>query len=126
PEPAPRRVLVDTGKRGLVEDEPIRISVAGFVPGERVQAMLCAAPYTHGTERCGAPGPVAPFTIDTDGTGGVAMTVKGGRVGSEGSACGRSAPCAIVVSYARSSVPGTVFPIAFAAGPSARYEASRL
>ena len=72
-------------RAGSSKCTPVRISVTGFVPGERVQAMLCAAPYTHGSERCGAPGPVAPFTIDADGTGRVAMVVKGGRVGSDGS-----------------------------------------
>ena len=126
PAPTPRRVVVDTAKRGLVGDAPVRVSVAGFIPGERVQAMLCAAPFTYGTERCGAPGPVAPFTIDADGTGRIAMVLKGGRVGSDGSSCGRSAACAIVVSYAGSSIPGTALPIKFAAGPSARYSETRL
>lgn len=123
--PEPRRVTVDPIRGGLVEGAAIQVSVEGFVPGERVQAMLCAAPATHGSEWCGAPGPVAPFTVGPDGTGRTALVIATGRVGSAGASCGRGDPCAIVVANARSAVPGAVLPVAFAAGRAARYNATR-
>jgi hypothetical protein len=121
-----RTVTVDSPAGGLVDGQAVLIAVSGFVPGEQVQAMLCAAPASYGSTRCGAPGAVAPFTIDADGTGRTAIEIRRGRVGTEGVACGREVPCGIVVSSARSFVPNAVVPIRFAAGPSATYDTSRV
>jgi hypothetical protein len=124
--PEPRRVVVDPSKGGLVDGEPVRVSVSGFIPGERVEATMCVAPDTHGRKRCGPPGTTAPFTIDADGTGRTAMVIHAGKVGTDGVACGRGTKCAVVVSSRNSSVPAPAFPISFAAGPSAQYDAARL
>jgi hypothetical protein len=124
--PPPRTVTVDTPSGGLVDGQAVRVSVSGFVPGERVRATLCAAPAWSGTARCGAPAPVAPFVIDADGTGRTALVIRRGRVGTSGVACGRETPCGVVVASARSAVPGVVSPIRFAAGASVRYDAQKV
>lgn len=123
--PPARRVAVAPSARGLSEGEQVRVAVEGFTPGEPVQAMLCAAPDTSGSTRCGAPGPVSPFTIGADGAGRTVLVIREGRVGSAGASCGRGTTCAIVVTQAGSSVPAPVVPIAFAAGPAARYDPFR-
>ncbi len=53
------------------------------------------------------------------------LVIRAGRIGSAGASCGRGATCGIVVSHATSSVPAPVVPIAFAAGPAARYDPFR-
>ena len=121
----PRRVTVAPSALGLVDGSRVRVDVTGFNPGERVQAMLCAAPETRGAERCGAPGPVSSFTIDAGGSGSTDLEIRAGRVGSSGVACGRGATCGIVVSQAGSSVPAPVVEISFATGPGASYDATR-
>ena len=96
--PAERRVTLTPGAEGLVDGAPVRVAVTGFEGGEQVQAMLCAAPDTFGSTRCGAPGPLAQFTIGADGTGTATLTLREGRVGSDGARCTRgSGPCGIVV-----------------------------
>jgi len=122
-----RRVQVDGHDRGLVDGAAVLVTVTGFRPGERVQAMLCAAPATYGTTRCGLPGPVAPFTIDADGTGRTSMVIGRGHVGSEGAQCGRETMCAVVVTRAgRGFAPGAVLPFSFRSGPGARYDGARV
>jgi hypothetical protein len=123
--PPARRVAVTPSARGLSDGKPVRVEAAGFTPGERVQAMLCAAPATFGSTHCGAPGPVSPFTIGADGTGRTELVIREGRVGSAGASCGRGATCGIVVAHPSSSVPAPVVSIAFAAGPVARYDSAR-
>ncbi len=124
--PAPRRVSLRPNAGRIANNAPVLVAVTGFVPGERVEAMLCAAPASFGSKHCGAPGPVAPFTIEADGTGRVAMKISTGHVGTGGASCGRSARCSVVVSPPRASIPGAVLPITFAAGPGARYDGRRL
>ncbi|MDQ1449066.1 MAG: hypothetical protein QOC79_2037 [Actinomycetota bacterium] len=121
-----RSVTVIPGARALVGDAAVTVVAHGFTPGARVYATMCAAPDTAGTERCGAPSPVAPFTIGADGTGRTVLVIGGGRVGSERAECGRDTPCGIVVLEDASVVPAPVAPVTFAAGPSARYESGRL
>jgi hypothetical protein len=123
--PGPRSVAIEPSAGSLADGTRVRVTVAGFNPGERVQAMLCAAPDTFGPTRCGAPGPVSSFTIGAGGRGRTVLVIREGRVGSAGVACGRGATCGIVVAHARSSVPAPVIPIAFAAGPAARYDPFR-
>jgi hypothetical protein len=124
--PAPRGLTVTPNARDLVVGDRVRITATGFNPGERVQAMLCAAPATHGSDRCGAPGPVSSFTIDAGGSGRTELEIRAGRVGSNGARCGHGATCGIVVSHAGSSVvPAPVVEIAFATGPGAGYDATR-
>jgi len=124
--PEPRRTTVTPNPLDLVVGDQVRITATGFNPGEPVQAMLCAAPATHGTERCGAPGPVASFTIGANGSGRTELEIRAGRVGSDGVSCERGATCGIVVSHAGSSVvPAPVVEIAFATGPGAGYDANR-
>jgi hypothetical protein len=120
-----RQVTVEPGALGLVDGTRVRISVTGFNPGDHVQAMLCAAPDSRGSERCGAPGPVSSFTIGAGGAGRTELEIRAGRVGSDGATCGRGAKCGIVVSEAKSSVPAPVVEIAFAIGPGAAYDATR-
>ncbi len=124
--PAPRTVVIDTPADGVADGDAVPVTASGFTPGERVQAMLCAAPATFGTAQCGAPGAVTPFSIDDDGTGRVSLLVGRGRVGADGVACGRDTPCGVVVASAGSFVPGPVVPITFAAGPTATYDATRV
>jgi hypothetical protein len=122
---APPRVTVSPRVADLVDGTRVQITVAGFTPGERVQAKLCAAPETHGSERCGAPAPVVSFAIDSLGNGHTAFIVREGRVGSHGVPCGRDAQCGIVVAHQDASLPAPVVPISFADGPSARYDVTR-
>lgn len=125
--PPARRVTLTAGAGGLVDGAPARIAVTGFAAGEEVTAMLCAAPDTFGSTRCGAPGPVARFTIRSDGTGATTLVLREGRVGSGGARCGRGAqPCAVVVVDARGSVPGAIAAFSFATGPGANYDRDRL
>jgi hypothetical protein len=124
--PAPRMVAIDTPAGGVADGDTVTVTASGFPAGERVQAMLCAAPATFGTARCGAPGPVAAFAIGDDGRGSTSLVVRRGRVGTDGAACGRDAPCGVAVTSAATSVPGPVVPITFAAGPSAAYDAGRV
>ncbi len=124
--PTPRRVTVTPSARDLVGEAAVTVMAHGFTPGARVDATMCVAPDTAGTGRCGAPSPVSSFTIGADGTGRTALVIRGGHVGSEGAACGRDAPCGIVVQEEASEVPAPVALVTFAAGPSARYESGRL
>jgi hypothetical protein len=125
--PPARRVTLTPGSGGLVDGAPVRITATGFAPGEWVQAMLCAAPDTFGSTRCGAPGPVAQFTIRSDGTGVTTLVLREGRVGSGGARCGRGAqPCAVVVVDVRGTVPGAIRAFSFATGPGANYDGDRL
>jgi hypothetical protein len=124
--PTPRRVTVTASARGIVDDATVTVKVRGFTPGRRVHATLCAAPDTAGTKRCGAPGPVVPFTIGADGTGGTSIVIRSRQVGSDRAHCGRDAPCGIVVNEESSALPAPVVLLTFASGPSARYDASRL
>jgi len=124
--PPPRAVTIAAPTRGFDDGDAVLISVRGFTPGERVQAMLCAAPAASGTARCGTPGPVAPFSIGADGNGSAALVVRRGAVGSERVACGRETTCGIVVVSAGSFLPGVAVPIEFAAGPAASYDATRV
>jgi hypothetical protein len=127
PAPEPRRVVLTPGAGGLVDGAPVRVTATGFNAGEEVQAMLCAAPDTSGPTRCGAPGPVAPFTIRSDGTGATTLVLREGRVGSGGARCGRgSQRCGVVVVNTRSAGPGAVAAFTFDAGPGASYERNRL
>ena len=124
--PAPRRVTVVSTARALVDETTVTVMARGFTPGRRVHATLCAAPDTAGTKRCGAPGPVAPFTIGADGTGSTSIVIRGRHVGTDRTACGRDVPCGIVVKEEISAVPAPVVLVRFSDGPSARYEATRL
>jgi len=124
--PAPRTVAIDTPVDDVADGDTVVVTAGGFTPGEHVQAMLCAAPATFGAARCGAPGPVAPFSIGADGTGRASLVVSRGRVGTDGVACGRDARCGVTVASAGVVVPGPVVPITFAAGPSASYDATRV
>ena len=121
-----RRVAVAPSARDLVDDATVTVSAHGFTPGARVHATMCVAPDTGGTERCGAPSPVARFTIGADGSGRADLLIRGGRVGRQGAACGRDAPCGIIVQEEASEVPAPVVLVSFAAGPSAHYESARV
>jgi hypothetical protein len=123
--PVPRSVAITPNTGRLRDGARVHVTVTGFIPGEPVQAMLCASPDTYGSSRCGAPGPVSSFTIGTDGRGRTELVVREGRVGSAGASCGRGATCGIVVAHAQSAVPAPVVPIAFATGPAARYNPFR-
>jgi hypothetical protein len=127
PAPPPRRaMLIEPRDGGLVDGERVRVGVTGFIPGERVQAMLCVAPDDEGSTRCGAPGPVAPLTVDANGRGQTELVIEQGRVGTHGASCNRSSTCGIAVSPPGSLVPAPIVRVVFAAGPGARYGSSRL
>jgi hypothetical protein len=122
----PRQVTVTPSARDLVEEAAVTVTAQGFPPGHRVHAKLCVAPDTAGTARCGSPSPVAPFTIGADGTGRTALVIRGANVGSDGAACGRDAPCGVVVQEESSAVPAPVVPVTFTAGATAHYDSVRL
>jgi hypothetical protein len=125
--PVARRVTLTPGAAGLIDGAPVRVSATGFEAGESVQAMVCAPPDTFGSTRCGAPGPVAQFTIGADGTGTATLTLREGRVGSDGARCTRgSESCGVVVVDPRSAAPGAVAAFVFSTGPGANYERNRL
>jgi hypothetical protein len=124
--PTPRRVTVTANARAIVDEAAVTVTAHGFTPGRRVRATLCAAPATAGTQRCGLPGPSAPFTIDAHGNGHTTVVLRGDRVGSDGATCGRDTRCGMVVAEEFSELPGPVVLVTFGNGRSARYEATRL
>lgn len=103
----------DSNRRGLVS------------PGAEVAAMLCAAPAATG-ERCGAPGPSAPFVVGADGTGHTQLLVEPSRVGVEGVRCARGGECGISVASEDVFARAPVVPISFAPPPGAAYDPTRL
>lgn len=125
PAPPARQVNVEPNRFELVDGAGLRISVTGFAPGERLQAMFCVAPHTYRKAGCGAPGPVASFTIGADGVGRTTLAAYEGRVGSGGGSCGGSAQCGIVVKHARSAVPEALVAVEFSQGPAAEYDLTR-
>jgi hypothetical protein len=125
PAPPARSVTVEPNADELVDATRVRVSVTGFTPGDRVQAMFCVAPATYGSARCGAPGPVSTLTIGAGGEGRTMLAVREGRVGSEGASCGGASQCGIVVTHPKSAVPEAFVAVSFAEGPAARYDLSR-
>jgi hypothetical protein len=125
PAPPAPSVTVEPDRDELVDGTRVRVSVAGFTPGDRVQAMFCVALATYGSARCGAPGPVSAFTIGAGGEGRTTLAVREGRVGSEGASCGGASQCGIVVTHPKSAVPEAFVAVSFAEGPAAQYDLTR-
>jgi hypothetical protein len=126
PAPRPREVFTEPDLRDVEDGERISISVRNFLPGESLRAVICAAPHTVGVERCGAPGPVASFVVDSKGEGSATIVVKRGAVGTESLHCGRERDCGVVVQSVGSVVPASAARIDFSLGPSASYDATRV
>ena len=126
PAPPPREVITEPDLRDVEDGEAISVSVRNFLPGESVRAVLCVAPHTVGVERCGAPGPVAAFVVDSNGEGSTTIVVKRGAVGTESLNCGRERDCGVVVQSVGSIVPAPAAHIDFSSGPSASYDATRV
>jgi hypothetical protein len=124
--PPPRQVTTVPALHDVNDGQAITVSVRNFVPGEQLQAVLCAAPETVGSLRCGAPGPVARFVVGPDGRGSTKLVVRRGAVGSERLACGRAVTCGVVVPSEASMVPAPVAVIDFSSGPSAHYDGTRV
>jgi hypothetical protein len=121
----PPSVAVEPKGDELVDGARVRVSVTGFTPGDRVEAMFCVAPATYGSERCGAPGPVSTITIGAGGAGRTTLAVREGRVGSGGASCGGASQCGIVVTHPKSVVPEAFVAVSFAEGPAAQYDLTR-
>jgi hypothetical protein len=126
PAPQTRLVSVAPPPRDLDDYTELTVSVQNFLPGERLQAVLCAAPETSGATRCGAPGPVAHFAVGADGRGSTVMVVRRGSVGTEQIACGRETPCGVVVQSPSGVAAGPVVVVDFSLGPAASYSAARV
>jgi hypothetical protein len=126
-DPAPRSpaIRIEPNRFDLVDGARLRISVTGFAPGSRLQAMFCVAPHTYRRAGCGAPGPVSSFTIGADGVGRTTLPVREGRVGSGGASCGGSSQCTVVVKHAGTAVPEAFTSVEFSEGPSAQYDVTR-
>ena len=122
--PAPS-VTVEPNRDELVAGTRAQVSVTGFTPGDRVQAMLCVAPATYGSARCGGPGPVSSFTIGAGGEGRTTLEIRKGRVGSDGASCGGASQCGIVVTHPESAVPEAFVAVSFSEGPAAQYDLTR-
>lgn len=125
PVPRPGRVVVEP-LTGIRDGDIVEVSVEGFPEGAEMTAVLCAAPETNGTRRCGAPGPEAPLLVGSDGTGSTRLRVAAGPVGSERHPCNRSSTCGVAVISARASSRAPVVEISFAQPPGAAYDATRL
>lgn len=123
--PPPGRIRV-TPRTGLVDGQRVTVTVEGYPPGVRVQAMLCAPPDATGTRRCGPPGPTAPLQVRADGTGSTRLEIRSGPVGSLRVPCGWREVCGITVASDELFARAPVVEIRFAAPPGASYQTGRL
>ncbi len=123
--PAPGRIRVTPATGLALDGQRVRVAVRGYPPGERVEAMLCAAPDAVGS-RCGAPGPTAPLLVGPDGRGATTLLVEAGTVGAERASCLRGDRCGISVASATVYQRAQVVPITFAGPPGAQYDRNRV
>lgn len=123
--PPPGRIRV-TPRNLLVDGDTVTVEVEDFPPGAGVRAMLCVPPDATGAERCGPPGPTAPITVGSDGTGRTELVIRTGAVGSERLPCRRGHPCGVSVASETVFARASVVPITFAAPPGTAYDATRL
>ncbi|MGH8972378.1 MAG: neocarzinostatin apoprotein domain-containing protein [Acidimicrobiia bacterium] len=119
PAPPPGRIVVEP-RAGLSDGDVVTVRASGFPPATRLVAAQCPPEANADPGRCRQ----AVSTL-TDAGGGavVRLTVRTGPVG-EGS-CGARQPCSVRVAAEAAVAPVTV-PVAFTAGPSARYRGGRL
>lgn len=122
--PPPGRLDVTPG-RNLVIGDTVTVAASQFQPGAELTVLVCAAPSTSGT-RCGAPGPVAPLTIGSDGTAEATMILDVNEVGSDRVACGRQVTCRIVVTSDQIGVRARPATLTFTSFPGADYDGARL
>jgi hypothetical protein len=125
PLPPPGRIHV-TPASGLSEGQTVSVDVEAYPPGATVQAMLCVAPATTGTEQCGPPGTGAPLSIGSDGRASAKLTIHAGAVGTKHLTCRRGRTCGISVVSDAQLVPALVLPITFGSIPGADYTLGRL
>ena len=124
-QPTAGRIRVEP-RRGITDGDIVTVSVEHYPPGARVFAMLCTPPAATGAQRCGSPGPTAPFTVGADGTGTTELRITSGPVGIERRPCNRAATCGVSVAAPDVFVRAPVVPISFAAPPGARYDGQRV
>ncbi|MGH9164477.1 MAG: hypothetical protein ACRDZW_03050 [Acidimicrobiales bacterium] len=130
---AVRTVLVDAYRPGLVRVTPrtglragqaVDVQVEGLAPDAGAEVRFCATPGRYDADRCQAVG--AGFTIGSDGSGSVRVTVAAGRVGRQGARCGPQHGCAVVVLTGDGFESAATFPVRYSLGPGADYDAGRL
>lgn len=123
--PGPGRVTV-APRRGLADGREVRVMVAGFLPGTRLEVVQCASPGHPVSERCGAPGPAVPVTVGPGGRASATFPVRTGAVGAGRHPCRRGASCAVTVTGVDGPVRAPFVPISFSAGRGAAYDPVRL
>jgi hypothetical protein len=122
----PAGVIDVTPSKGLsLDGEMVTVSVRGFPPGARVNAMLCAAPSAVG-DRCGSADVAAPISVGPDGSGATQLFITPGTVGTVGARCFRGDKCGVSVFSDSVFTRAFVAPIAFEGPIGARYSAGRL
>ena len=121
--PSPGMLMVDPDT-GLAVGDEVRVTASRFTPGAELTLRLCAAPGSSDA-RCGTPKPAVPLTIGADGSAQARITIPA-EIGADEVACGRRAPCLLVVSSEEVGVWARPAPLAFAEGPSPDYDRDRL
>ena len=122
--PPPGRVDVSPRDRLSVGDT-VTVTASGLAPGADLTVMVCATPSTRGS-RCGAPGPVVPLTIGSDGTAETQLSLDVAKVGADGVACGRRVGCRIVVASDDVGIRANHVNLSFLDAPGADYVTTRL
>jgi len=112
----PGQVSVAPSRR-LIEGETVEVAVAGFPPGARATAVLCAPPGDP--QRCAATAGGATLVIDAEGGGRTTLTVSPDAAG-----CSARRPCGVVVLVGDGYI--TAAPVAFSIGRGVDYDAGRL
>jgi hypothetical protein len=119
PAPPPGRVTVEP-RAGLSDGDTVTVRASGFPPATRLVAAQCPPGTAVDPGRCRR---AASTRTGPDGAAVVRVTIRTGVVG--GVDCGPSYPCSVLVAAEAPVAPVTV-PVAFSAGPSARYQSGRL
>lgn len=119
PAPSPGKVTAEPVGR-LADGDLVTLTATGFPPATRLLAAQCPADIQLRFGECRR---AESARTGPDGTAVLRLRVHTGEV--DGVACGRREPCSIQVT-AEAPVAPVTLPVAFSAGPSARYDGGRL
>jgi hypothetical protein len=119
PAPPPGRVTV-APRAGLSDGDQVTIRASGFPPATRLIATQCPAGTGVDTSRCRR---AASSRTGPEGDAVLRLTVSTDAV--DGVGCGPRQPCSVRV-VAEAAVAPVTIPVAFTAGPSARYHGGRV
>jgi hypothetical protein len=119
PAPPPGKVVADPPGR-LADGDVVTLTGTGFPPDTRVLAAQCSGDVDLSPGECR---PEESARTGSSGTVVLRLKIRTGEV--EGVVCERREPCSIRVTADAPVAPVTL-PVAFSAGPSARYDAVRV